>query len=91
MAGPHKPGRPATPEPPPGLVFVAQTLANPALARVGLTTTHDGRWALMAGVHAGMSTPIPAVEQAAQRFPVVYVEVPGEPPVARPAYPSLGE
>lgn len=91
MEAQHIPGRPSTPEPPPALAEVARTFSDPALAKVGLTTTRDGRWALLAGVRAGTPTPIAVVERAARGFPVVYVEVPSLPPEARPAFPSRGE
>jgi hypothetical protein len=91
MVRTHVPKSPETPTPPEQLVTLSKTLTHPAVLRVGLTTTRDGRWALMAGVRQGTPTPIPAVESASKHFPVVYVDVPAEPPVARPAFPAEGE
>lgn len=87
----HSPGSPASPEPPEELVKVADTLDHPDVSRVGLTTTEDGRWALMAYVRAGASVPIPEVEEATGSHPVVYEPESGTWPIARPAYPARGE
>lgn len=85
------PGPPVTPEPPEHLVRLADALSHPEVAQTGLTTTSGGEWALMVRVHPGVSVPIQEIERAAEGHPVVYQEHPGTNPVARPAYPALGE
>lgn len=85
------PGRPLSPKPPTRLVKIADSLHHPDVTRVGLTTTSDGHWALMVHVKAETPTPIAAVEAACAKFPVVYQEDRRGLPIARPAYPALGE
>lgn len=71
---------------------MADSLSHPDVTRVGLTTTPEGDWALM--VRSKPGTPIPIKEVDALvggRYPVVYQDDPGRLPVARPAYPGLGE
>ncbi len=87
----HVPGRPASPEPPSKLVELTNSLRNPAVTKVGLTTTADGSWALMVCVRPGTHTPVKAVEEVCPDYPIVYQEEPDELPVARPAYPARGE
>jgi hypothetical protein len=87
----HIPGRPVSPEPPSKLVEITKTVSDAAVTRVGLTTTTDGRWALMVRVKPGTPIPVKAVEEASSDYPVIYQEEPEEPPVARPAYPARGE
>jgi hypothetical protein len=81
---------PRSPEPP-GLLRAAQALSHPDVSSAGLTTTPDGRWALLVRVRPGARTPIAEVEQAAGGHPVIYQPEPDDLPVARPAYPLLGE
>lgn len=87
----HMPGPPNVAEPPEDLRALVATLRHPNLARVGLTTTREGRWALMAWVRRGVPVPIPEVEAQAKGHPVVYQTEPKAPPVARPAFPGRGE
>jgi aminoglycoside phosphotransferase (APT) family kinase protein len=87
----HIPGLPITPEPPEGLVEIANSMSHPDVTRVGLTATSDGRWALMVRVRPETPTPVEGVEEICREYPVIYQEEPGELPVARPAYPALGE
>ena len=91
MDADHVPGMPSSPDAPPELLRAVDSLAHPNLSNVGLTTTRDGRWALLARVKRGGSAPIAEVEAAAGGHPVVYEPEPDELPVARPAYPLLGE
>jgi hypothetical protein len=88
---PHIPGPPESPEPPSRLVEIADAFSHPAVSRVGLTTTADGHWALMVRIRPGTPVPIKEVEAVCGSYPVVYQEEPKELPVARPAYPALGE
>jgi hypothetical protein len=87
----HTPAPPYTPEPPSRLVAIAGSLSHPAITRVGLTTTSEGTWALMVRTRAGTLLPLPEVEAVREDFPVIYQDEPEEPPLARPAYPGLGE
>ena len=87
----HIPGVPESDKPPRKLVQLAKSLHHPEVTRVGLTTTSDGRWALMVRIKPSTQTPISEVEDASGGFPVVYQDEPDEPPVARPAYPGSGE
>lgn len=87
----HTPGTPKSPKPPEGLVKIANSLSSPDVTRVGLTTTNDGQWALMVRVRSGAETPVKDVEEVCRDYPVVYQDEPEELPVARPAYPALGE
>jgi hypothetical protein len=88
---PHIPGPPKSPEPPRQLVEIADALSHPAVSRVGLTTTADGRWALMIRIRPGTPLPLKEVEAICADYPIVYQEEPRDLPVARPAYPALGE
>ena len=90
MANDELPGIPQTPEPP-ELLQAADSLRHADVSSVGLTTTPTGEWALRVRVRSGARTPIHAVEDAAAGHPVVYEAEPAELPVARPAYPHLGE
>jgi len=90
MANDPLPGMPQTPEPP-ELLHAAESLRHPDVSAAGLTTTPGGRWALLVQVRPGAHTPIGEVEEAAAGHPVIYHPEPDEPPVARPAYPLLGE
>jgi hypothetical protein len=87
----HIPGLPNSPSPPPELAKIAKSLTDPDVTRVGLTTTSDGRWALMVRVKPGAEAPIKKVEEASSGYPVIYQDEPDEPPAARPAYPAEGE
>lgn len=87
----HIPGLPLSPEPPEGLLSLADSLTHPCVTRVGLTTTAEGEWALMVRVRRGTAIPLPDLEQQCSPYPIVYQAEPDDPPVARPAYPSLGE
>jgi hypothetical protein len=87
----HMPGPPVLPEPPGELVEIVNSLNDPAVTRIGLTTTADGRWALAVRVMPGTAVPVKAVEEAGRGYPVVYQEEPESWPVARPAYPDLDE
>lgn len=83
----HHPGTPATPEPPDGLMRLADLVRNPLVIQSGVTTTADGRWALYVTVPADADVPIPGVEGLAGGYPVVYEAEPDEPPRAGPAFP----
>ena len=87
----HIPGLPESSSPPPELAQIAKSMSDPDVSRVGLTTTKDGRWALMVRVKSGTEVPIQKVEEACSGYPVIYQDEPDEPPVARPAYPAKGE
>lgn len=84
------PGLPGSPEPPDALARLARSLSHPQVTQTGLTTTHDGRWALLVAVRPGSPVPIAEVERAAEGHPVVYEDDRG-PARARGAYPALGE
>ena len=84
--------RPRSPTPPRALERLkARVLGRPGIERVGLTTTADGTWALKVWLREGALAPLAEAEAARAGYPVVYDRVPAEPPVARPAYPALGE
>lgn len=88
----HIPGQSASPEPPSQLVEIAERLHHPDVTRVGLTTTAEGRWALMIRVRPGTPTPVQEIEVICRDYPIIYKQ--DEPPgwtTARPAYPALGE
>jgi hypothetical protein len=70
---------------------MADSFSHPAVTRVGLTTTADGRWALMVRVQPGTPIPIKEIAAVCRDYPIIYQEEPQEFPVARPAYPALGE
>jgi hypothetical protein len=84
----HRPGVPATPEPPDRLLRLADTIQHPLVRQCGVTTTADGRWALYITVPADAEVPISALEALAGGFPVVYEAEPEEPPRAGPAFPE---
>lgn len=86
----HIPGLPKSPKPPQTLVEISKSITHPDVAGVGLTTTDDGRWALMVRVRPSTQIPIREVEEMCGNYPVIYQDEP-EPPVARPAYPRSGE
>lgn len=86
----HIPGRPKSPEPP-GLARIAASLHHPGVIRSGVTTTKKGDWALLVVVQKNTTIPIQEIEKKRQNFPVIYQEDSGRLPVARPAYPALGE
>lgn len=89
---PHRPGRPSTPEPPRQLKQLKREAARHAgVARAGLTTTEDGRWALQLWLERDVDAPLADLEGKCGGHPIIYESAPSEPPVARPAYPSLGE
>ena len=85
------PGLPQSPDPPPDLLEIADSLSHPLVAQTGITTTKEGRWALLVRVQHGTPTPIREVEVAAGEHPVIYQVIPDVPPVARPAFPGRGE
>jgi len=84
----HRPGEPKTPQPPPRLLVLADTLHDPSVIQCGITTTNDGRWALYVTVPAGIDVPIASVERSAEGFPVVYEAALDEPVRAGPAFPG---
>lgn len=86
----HIPGRPKSPEPA-RLVNIAASLRHPKVIRTGITTTKAGEWALLLVVKPHTQVPIKEVEKKCAAFPVIYQEDSGHIPVARPAYPALGE
>ena len=88
---PHIPGQPKEATPPAGLIEAQKAVSGTRATRVGLTTTHDGDWALMVRIPRGSEWPLPDVEAASGGFPVIYQYEPEQPPVARPAYPDRGE
>lgn len=91
---PYIPSPPIVPEPPPALVQIANEavpVALPPGCQSGLTTTQDGNWALLVNVPPGTHVPIQTIETIVRGYPVIYQAMPDTPPVARPAYPSLGE
>ena len=84
----HRPGVPATADPPDRLVALADGLADPQVSQCGITTTSDGRWALYVTVPADAAVPIASVEHRAEGFPVVYEAELSEPVRAGPVYPG---
>ena len=84
----HRPGVPASPEPPDRLLELADAIRNPLVVQSGVTTTADGRWALYVTVPADANVPIPSVESQAGGYPVIYEAEQEEPPRAGPAYPK---
>jgi hypothetical protein len=67
---------------------MVQELRHPEVVNVGLTTTNEGNWAMMVRVRPGTRIPIPEIGFRRRGFPVVYQEMSGNLPVARPAYPG---
>jgi len=66
---------------------------HPEVARVGVTTTTDGRWALKIWLRPGVQPPLADIGESLGDYPVVYDREPDpdDLPVARPAYPKRGE
>jgi hypothetical protein len=87
----HIPGLPKEQEPPAELLEAQKALSGARVSRVGLTTTHDGDWALMVRIPKGSQWPLAEVEAGSRGFPVIYQYDPEHPPVARPAYPERKE
>lgn len=87
----HIPGLPKQPVPPSELKRAADSKAPEGVVQLGLTTTSDGVWALLARIEPHAHAPIVAVEQIAHGHPVIYQTITGRLPVARPAFPGLGE
>lgn len=69
----------------------AEVRNHPDVARVGLTMTEDGRWALMVWPREGVEPPIGDLDRLFTDYPIVYESEPPNLPIARPAYPSKGE
>lgn len=87
----HRPGLPRQATPP---VELEQAVAAPApegVVQLGLTTTTDGEWALLARIATSARAPLADVERLARGHPVVYQNASDVLPVARPAYPGIGE
>ena len=87
----HIPSEPKQATPPAAL---ERAVAHPPpenVVQLGLTTTREGEWALLARVAPQVRTPIPAVELLAHGHPVVYQATNNVLPIARPAFPGLGE
>lgn len=82
----HRPGRPKTPAPSSTLRERLAALDHPAIANRGVTTTADGEWAMLVRVHQGPASIRQALIEQAREVPIV-VEVVGDPPLARPAFP----
>ena len=87
----HHPGTPANEEPPQALLDLLDCLQEPLAVQTGLTTTKDGRWALHVVVAKGTEVPLRGVERSANGLPVVYQSALEGMPIARPAFPALGE
>jgi hypothetical protein len=87
----HHPGPPVGGEPPQALLDLIERLDEPLAVQTGLTTTSDGRWALHVVVRHDTEVPLRRVERSAKGQPVVYQAAAPGLPVARPAYPGLGE
>jgi hypothetical protein len=82
------------PHAPPAAMRHAKAVArkHADVTRVGLTTTPDGRWAVKVWLRIGAHPPLQDVEsELGTDVPVVYDSEPERRPVARPAYPILGE
>lgn len=87
----HIPGMPQDMTPPAELERAADTPAPEGVVQLGLTTTTDGEWALLARISSHVHAPVDAVERLAHGHPVIYETASGILPVARPAYPADGE
>ncbi|MGI8550900.1 MAG: hypothetical protein ACR2PL_08960 [Dehalococcoidia bacterium] len=61
------------------------------VAKVGLTTTDDGRWAVKVWLRKGAQPLTSDESELYQGHPIVYEPEPESIPVARPAYPGRGE
>jgi hypothetical protein len=86
----HIPGLPKTPEPS-DLSDIAASIEHPDVNKAGITTTKNGDWALLLFTKKGTNVPIRDIEEKVQSYPIIYQEDSDELPVARPAYPGLGE
>lgn len=87
-----QPSKPKTSTPPQGLLRLKKrALTLPSVARAGLTTTKDGEWALKVWLKEETPESTAQIEKMSKDYPVVYDKEPAYPPVARPAYPDLGE
>lgn len=87
----HIPGLPKQAVPPSDLKRAADSQVPEGVVQLGLTTTSDGVWALLARIEPHAHAPIGAVEQIAHGHPVIYQTASSRLPVARPAFPGLGE
>jgi hypothetical protein len=79
-------------QPFPGVL--AQALSrfrHPDVLGVRLLTTREGGWKIVATVRHGAALPVMDLEALSGEVPVQYEWEPGRIPVARPAYPGLGE
>ena len=86
----HIPGRPRTPKPS-ILSEIIASLQHPDVLRTGITTNKEGDWAILVVVKKDSPIPIKEIEVKSMQFPVIYQEDSGSMPIARPAYPLLGE
>ena len=91
MSSPHIPTSQSSPEPPARLVKILDTLRLPVGYQSGLTITTAGDWAVLIRVPKGIATPLADIETVAAEYPIVYQILPDSLPIARPAYPQLGE
>ncbi len=91
MSSPQIPTSQSSPEPPASLLQILDTIRLPVGYQSGLTTTDAGNWALLVRVPRGTVTPIAEVEAIVAEYPIVYQILADSLPVARPAYPHLGE
>jgi len=88
----HRQSLPTIAAPPPELKALSRKLSrHPDIAQAGLTTTSDGRWALMLWLRKSSNLTPDDIEQLAEGFPVVLEAEPDFPPIARPAFPARGE
>lgn len=69
----------------------SEAARDPVVARTGLTTTPEGTWALKIWLRRDAHATASEVESLGGGHPVVVVEEPSHLPIARPAYPRLGE
>ncbi|MEM9830921.1 MAG: hypothetical protein AAF944_09790 [Bacteroidota bacterium] len=86
----HIPGRPTKPKPD-DLQDVSSSIRHPDIIRTGITATREGEWAILTVVKDNVSIPLIEVGMEYERFPVIYQKEFDKLPIARPAYPSLGE
>lgn len=84
---------PASPtdDPPIGLIERAGAIKSDKLVFSGVTTTADGRWAILLQVKKGQVVDREEAKMLAGTFPVVVQRDSGEEQVARPAFPDKGE
>ena len=86
------PAPPIDPEPPEALLRARdRALGDAAVARAGLTTTPDGRWALDLRLRTDADVPSCVRHLEAEGIPLYVERDLGDPPVARPAFPVWGE